>query len=60
MGLNESVKVEMNRSGHFGHLNGQNWAEIIPHISPYAVFIQKAVGTVIPFCLNSGRIGNVL
>ena len=58
MGLNESVKVEMNKSGHFGHLNGQNWAEVIPHILPYAVFILKAVGTVIPFCLE--RIGNVL
>ena len=39
MGLNESVKVEMNKSGHFGHLNGQTWAEVIPHIFPYAVFI---------------------
>ena len=52
MGLNESVKVEMNKSGHFGHLNGQNWAEVIPHIFPYAVFIRVALGTVIPFHLE--------
>ena len=60
MGLNESVKVEMNKSGHFGHLNGQNWAEVIPHIFPYAVFIRVALGTVIPFHLEYERIGNVL
>jgi len=42
MGPNESVKVEMNKSGHFGHLNGQNWAEIIPHIFPYAVLFEKS------------------
>ena len=60
MGPNESVKVEMNKSGHFGHLNGQNWAEVIPHIFPYAVFIRKIVGTVIPFFLKNERIGNVL
>ena len=44
MGLNESVKVEMNKSGHFGHLNGQNWAEVIPHISPICRFYSSRSG----------------
>ena len=44
MGLNESVKVEMNKSGHFGHLNGQNWAEVIPHISPICRFYSTRSG----------------
>ena len=41
MGLNESVKLEMNKYGHFGHLNGQNWAEVIPHLWPICRFYSK-------------------